>query len=326
MQLENKIFEIKNDDDFRQVTLAVFKYQYDNIKLYKEFCDHLKVTPSSINKISDIPFLPIEFFKYHHIGDSSNYDKLFLSSGTTQQEKSKHYVKDIDVYKRSFFNGFNMFYGNPSDYLIAAILPGYVDNPNSSLLYMVDQLIKASNDPLSGFYSFENDHLIDQLKKIQASKAKHKLIIGVSFALLAIAEKHQIDLSDCIIMETGGMKGKRKEIVREELHSILKQSFNINQIHSEYGMTELLSQAYSKGNGVFEESSTMKVLIRNIYQPLQTLPINNTGGINVIDLSNIHSVSFIATQDLGKKLSQSTFEVLGRFDQADIRGCNLLYS
>jgi phenylacetate-coenzyme A ligase PaaK-like adenylate-forming protein len=326
MQLDNGIFEIKNDDDFIQASLEVFKYQYENVKLYKEFCDLLKMKPSSINEISDIPFLPIEFFKSYQIGDSSNYDKLFLSSGTTQQEKSKHFVKNINVYKRSFLNGFNTFYGNPSDFLIAAILPGYVDNPNSSLLYMVDQLIKDSNDPLSGFYRFENDHLIDQLNQIQASNTKNKLIIGVSFALLDIAEKHKTDLSDCIIMETGGMKGKRKEIVREELHSILKESFNINTIHSEYGMTELLSQAYSKGGGVFEESSTMKVLIRNIYQPLQTLSINNSGGINVIDLSNIYSLSFIASQDLGKKLSSSTFEVLGRFDQADIRGCNLLHS
>jgi len=326
MQLEDKIFDIQNEGDFTAVSLEVFNYQYENINVYREFCDHLKVEPSTVKSIYDIPFLPIEFYKSHHIGDTLNFEKLFLSSGTSQQERSKHYLKSLDLYRKSFFKCFQEFYGEPSDFLIAAILPGYVDNPNSSLLHMVDQLIQTSNDSLSGFYSFEDDNLIDHLKKIQSTNAKYKLIIGVSFALLSIAEKQRIDLSDCIIMETGGMKGKRKELVREELHAILKDSFRVNYIHSEYGMTELLSQAYSKGDGVFQESNTMKVLIRNIYQPLQLLPYNSTGGINVIDLSNIHSVSFIATQDLGKKLSSSKFKILGRFDQADIRGCNLLYS
>ena len=326
MQLLDNIFTIKDDADFRNVALDVFHYQYDKIKTYKDFCDHLKANPSSVTQIENIPFLPIEFFKTHHIGSDSVYDKVFLSSGTTQQERSKHYVKHLDIYKKSFLNGFHEFYGNPQDFLIAAILPGYVDNPDSSLLYMVDELIKESTDELSGFYNFDDDNLLAHLKAIQSSTAKNKLVIGVSFALLSIAEKHSIDLSDCIIMETGGMKGKRKEIVREELHSILKKAFNVPAIHSEYGMTELLSQSYSKGDGIFEMSSTMKILIRNIYQPRQILPNDNTGGINIIDLSNIYSVSFIATQDLGKKLDESQLEVLGRFDQADVRGCNLLYS
>jgi len=326
MQLEDKIFDIQNDDDFIDVSLEVFNYQYKNVNVYREFCDYLKMEPSKVKTIYDIPFLPIEFFKSYSIGDLNNYDKLFLSSGTTQQERSKHYIKKLDIYKRSFLNGFHEFYGDPSDYLIAAILPGYVDNPHSSLLYMVDHLIKTSNNSLSGFYDFSDDDLLNHLKCIQASKANNKLIIGVSFALLSIAEKHSIDLSDCIIMETGGMKGKRKELVREELHSILKESFHVNAIHSEYGMTELLSQSYSYGSGIFQETSGMKVFIRNIYQPLELLSNNDSGGINVIDLSNLYSVSFIATQDLGKKLSKSSFQVLGRFDHSDIRGCNLLYS
>lgn len=326
MHLEERIFNSKNDDEFERTSLDVFRYQYDRISVYREFCEHLGRSKEKVNSLTSIPFLPIEFFKSHVIKDSSEYEKVFLSSGTTGQDRSKHYIRNLKVYERSFHNAFSQFYGDPSDFLIAAILPGYVDNPNSSLLYMVDRLIQSSNDELSGFYEHDDEGLVAHLKNIGSSRAKNKLIIGVSFALLAIAEQHSIDLSDCIIMETGGMKGKRKELVREELHTILKDAFHVERIHSEYGMTELLSQAYSKADGIFQVPSTMKVMMRDIYQPMSYVSKGDTGGMNIIDLSNIHSLSFLATQDLGKKLSQDRFEVLGRFDHSDVRGCNLLYS
>ena len=326
MHLEDRIFTINSDDEFERTSLDVFRYQYDRISVYREFCDHLGKSKEKVNALTEIPFLPIEFFKSHVIRDNTEFDKVFLSSGTTGQERSKHYISDLKVYERSFHNAFSQFYGDPSDFLIAAILPGYVDNPDSSLLYMVDKLIKSSKDELSGFYDLDDERLVAKLKNIRSSRSKNKMIIGVSFALLAIAEQHAIDLSDCIIMETGGMKGKRKELIREELHAILKDAFYVEEIHSEYGMTELLSQAYSKADGIFEVPSTLKVLIRDIYQPMSYVSKGDTGGINIIDLSNIHSLSFLATQDLGKRLSQDRFEVLGRFDQSDVRGCNLLYS
>ena len=326
MHLEDRIFTINSDDEFERTSLDVFRYQYDRISVYREFCEHLGKSKEEVNALTDIPFLPIEFFKSHVIRDNTEFDKVFLSSGTTGQERSKHYISELKVYEKSFYNAFSQFYGDPSDFLFSAILPGYVDNPDSSLLYMVDKLIQGSNDKLSGFYNFDDERLITRLKNIRSSHSKNKLIIGVSFALLAIAERHTIDLSDCIIMETGGMKGKRKEFVREELHAILKDAFQVEKIHSEYGMTELLSQAYSKADGIFEVPSTMKVMIRDIYQPMSYVSKGDTGGINVIDLSNIHSLSFLATQDLGRKLTQDRFEVLGRFDHSDVRGCNLLYS
>jgi hypothetical protein len=326
MHLEDRIFTINSDDEFERTSLDVFSYQYDRIRVYREFCNLLGKSKEKVNTLTEIPFIPIEFFKSHVIRDNTEFDKVFLSSGTTGQERSKHYISDLKVYERSFHNAFSQFYGDPSDFLIAAIIPGYVDNPDSSLLYMVDKLIRGSKDELSGFYNFDDEKLIAQLKNIRSSHSKNKLIIGVSFALLAIAERHSIDLSDCIIMETGGMKGKRQELVREELHNILKTSFKVDDIHSEYGMTELLSQAYSKGNGVFDTPNSMDVRIRDIYQPMSLLPNGQAGGINIIDLSNLYSVSFIATQDLGKKLNSNQFEVIGRFDHSDIRGCNLLLS
>ncbi|MDR9400005.1 MAG: acyl transferase [Psychroflexus sp.] len=326
MDLNKQIFDIKDKNQFSDLALAIFKYQYDHIKYYREFCSHLKVNKKDVDHVDAIPYLPIQFFKSHKLLSKSHYSKVFLSSGTTQQERSKHFVYDLDIYKKSFVNAFNAFYGNPKDFLIAAILPGYVDNPNSSLLYMVDHLINSSIHDLSGFYDYDDDEIVNKLKQIQSSGAQHKIIIGVSFALLEIAEQLSVDLSDCIIMETGGMKGKRQELVREELHNILKTSFKVDDIHSEYGMTELLSQAYSKGNGVFDTPNSMDVRIRDIYQPMSLLPNGQAGGINIIDLSNLYSVSFIATQDLGKKLNSNQFEVIGRFDHSDIRGCNLLIS
>lgn len=304
------------------MAIDIFNYQYQNNTIYQNFCKLLKVTPSEVTQLEKIPFLPIEFFKTQQVicGDN-NYEQVFLSSGTTGENQSKHYVKNLKVYEQSFVKGFELFYGNISDYCFLALLPSYMEREGSSLIYMTEYLIKHSNNPLSGFYLNNYNDLIDTLKKLNAQKT---ILIGVSFALLDLAEKHQLDLSNIIIMETGGMKGRRKEMTRTELHQIYNDSFNVNQIHSEYGMTELLSQAYSKGNGLFETPPWMKILIRDTNDPFHLLDNNQTGGINVIDLANYNSCSFIATQDLGKTFTNNSFEVLGRFDNSDLRGCNLL--
>lgn len=304
------------------MAIDIFNYQYQNNTIYQNFCKLLKVTPSEVTHLEKIPFLPIEFFKTQQvICGVNNYEQVFLSSGTTGENQSKHYVKNLKVYEQSFLKGFELFYGNISDYCFLALLPSYMEREGSSLIYMTEYLIKHSNNPLSGFYLNNYNDLIDTLKKLNAQKT---ILIGVSFALLDLAEKHQLDLSNIIIMETGGMKGRRKEMTRTELHQIYNDSFNVNQIHSEYGMTELLSQAYSKGNGLFETPPWMKILIRDTNDPFHLLDNNQTGGINVIDLANYNSCSFIATQDLGKTFANNSFEVLGRFDNSDLRGCNLL--
>ena len=322
MNFANRIFNITSNSEFNNVAIDIFNYQYQNNTVYQNFCKLLKVTPSEVTQLEKIPFLPIEFFKTQQVicGDN-NYEQVFLSSGTIGENQSKHYVKNLKVYEKSFVKGFEQFYGNISDYCFLALLPSYMEREGSSLIYMTEYLIKHSNNSLSGFYLNNYNDLIDTLKKLNAQKT---ILIGVSFALLDLAEKHQLDLSNIIIMETGGMKGRRKEMTRTELHGIYKASFKVNQIHSEYGMTELLSQAYSKGNGIFKTPPWMKILIRDTNDPFHLLNTNQTGGINVIDLANFNSCSFIATQDLGKTFANNSFEVLGRFDNSDLRGCNLL--
>ncbi len=320
----NRIFNVSTDKEFNEIALEIFNYQYTHNSTYHQFCKLLNKHPNQVTKIEQIPFLPIEFFKSQTIktGDFKA-EEIFLSSGTTGPNQSKHHVKDISIYKNSFTKGFERFYGEITAYCILALLPSYLEREGSSLIYMIDDFIKKSKNQKSGFFLKNEQELIDILQNMNKNKQK-TILFGVSFALLDLAEKHQIDLSNIIIMETGGMKGRREEITREELHNIYKQSFNVDTIHSEYGMTELLSQAYSKGNGLFKSPPWMKVLVRDANDPFNLLPNNKTGGINVIDLANIHSCSFIATQDLGKKNSESLFEVLGRFDNSDIRGCNLL--
>ena len=275
-----------------------------------------------VTSIEKIPFLPVEVFKSQQVicGDN-NFEQLFLSSGTTGENQSKHYVKELEVYEQSFVKGFEQFYGAITDYCFLALLPSYLEREGSSLIYMSEYLIKHSNHPLSGFYLNNYGEFIETLKKLKHQKT---ILIGVSFALLDLAEKHQLNLENIIIMETGGMKGRRKEMTRTELHSIYKESFNVKHVHSEYGMTELLSQAYSKGDGVFETPKWMKILIRDTNDPFNILNHHQTGGVNVIDLANVHSCSFIATQDLGKTIGENNFEILGRFDNSDLRGCNLL--
>lgn len=324
MNFDNRIFNITSNKEFSNLAIEIFNYQYLTNKVYQNFCNLLKVNPSTIDSIEKIPFLPIEFFKTQEvICGKNNVDEVFLSSGTTGQNQSKHFVKDITIYIESFIKGFEQFYGKITDYCFLALLPSYMEREGSSLIFMTEYLIKHSNHSLSGFYLNNYSDLIETIEKLKQQKQK-TILIGVSFALLDLAEQHQLDLSDIIIMETGGMKGRRKEMTRTELHSIYQEWFNVNEIHSEYGMTELLSQAYSKGNGIFNTPNWMKILIREPNDPFNLLVNNQTGGINVIDLANFNSCSFIATQDLGKTFSDNSFEILGRFDNSDLRGCNLL--
>jgi len=320
----NTLFKLHNTNNFNEIALDIFRFQAINNIVYNTFLTYLKVDINSIQKIEDIPFLPIQFFKSHKILTSKEAtEQIFLSSGTTGMEQSKHYVTDISIYEESFTKTFQYFYGAIENYTILALLPSYLERTGSSLIYMADNFIKKSNNPKSGFYLNNLDELAKNLIELD-KKGEKVLLIGVSFALLDLLDKYKFNLKNTIIMETGGMKGKRKELIREELHSILCNGFGVSEIHSEYGMTELLSQGYSKGNGIFECPPWMKILTRDTEDALTILPEGKSGGINVIDLANINSCSFIATQDLGKTYKNNTFEVLGRFDNSDIRGCNLL--
>jgi phenylacetate-coenzyme A ligase PaaK-like adenylate-forming protein len=306
------------------MALKVFRYQYENNLVYQEFCDFLNVEKQSVKLLKEIPFLPIQFFKSHEV--VSNYNLIqetFTSSGTTGIITSKHLVTDISLYEQSCRKAFSAFYGNIEDYAILALLPSYLERNGSSLIYMVKDLIELSNNEHSGFYLNNYDELIAKLKELDNS-GQNVILIGVTYALLDLIERQNFQLKNTIFMETGGMKGKRKEIIREELHNILCKGFGVSSIHSEYGMTELLSQAYSLGNGIFECPSWMQILIRDPEDALTFVDYGKTGGINVIDLANLNSCSFIATQDLGKKNPNNSFEVLGRFDNSDIRGCNLM--
>ena len=320
--LQQKIFQIKSEQEFNDLCLRIFRYQYLNNSVYGNFVDMLGSQTERISHYSQIPFLPIEFFKTHKITSSNRnvYDKIFTSTGTTGSHLSKHYIADIQVYENSFLNSFELFYGTPGQYILIALLPSYLERKNSSLIYMADLLIKATRHPKSGFYLKHNKEMINVLE----NKNRKVILLGVTFALLDLAEKHQLNNAEMIIMETGGMKGRREELIREEIHRILCSAFHVSSIHSEYGMTELLSQAYSFGDGIFHSPPWMKVLVRDPNDPLSLIGDGKTGGLNVIDLANIHSCSFIATQDLGKTNKDGSFEVLGRFDLSDIRGCNLM--
>jgi hypothetical protein len=292
--------------------------------VYREFCNFLKTDVQKVKSIEQIPFLPIQFFKSHSVISSTNpIETTFTSSGTTGMITSKHLVTDLGIYEESYRKGFSQFYGNIEDYVILALLPSYLEREGSSLIHMVDDLIQLSIQPDSGFYLHNYDELIAKLMELDRA-GQNVILIGVTYALLDLVEKHSFQLENTIIMETGGMKGKRKEMIREELHIELCNGFGVKSIHSEYGMTELLSQAYSLGEGIFECPSWMQILVRDTEDALSYVREGKTGGINVIDLANINSCSFIATQDLGKKYPNGSFEVLGRFDHSDIRGCNLM--
>ena len=320
----NKIFEIKTSSEFNKMALEVFNFQYDNNTNYQKFCSYLGKSKSNVTAVEEIPYLPIEFFKSKRVITTTQKPQIvFESSGTTGQLLSKHYVIKPEIYEKSYLKTFEYFYGNIQDYCVLALLPSYMERESSSLIYMVKDLIEKSANPKSGFYL---DNKVELLKTLQSlDEAGFKIIlIGVTYALLDIAENHSMNLKNTIIMETGGMKGRRKELVRDELHGILKNSFGLEAIHSEYGMTELLSQAYSKANGIFNCTPWMSVTIRETDDPLSTEPYGKIGGINIIDLANIYSCSFIATQDLGRLYKDGSFEVLGRFDHSDVRGCNLM--
>lgn len=324
MKNHNAIFNIQTEEEFCLLALELFHYQYGNNEVYRNYCNLIKIHPEKITSIEKIPFLPISFFKTHVI-KTGKFDEeiIFLSSGTTGETTSKHVVKDLKIYKKSFLTCFNQFYGNPSDLCILALLPSYLEREGSSLIFMAEELIQASNHTSSGFYLHDLEALVQQLKILEKSK-QPTLLLGVSFALMDLAEKYSLQLNNTIVMETGGMKGKRKELTRNELHQFLSTQFGVETIHSEYGMTELLSQAYSKGNGIYTPPNWMKIIIRDVNDPFNLLPKQQTGGINIIDLANIDSCAFIATQDLGKTINKNQFEILGRFDNSDLRGCNLL--
>ena len=322
--MKNELLNIKTEQQFTKNALNVFKHQFKNNKVYRSFCDLLYVHPSDITKIEEIPFLPIQFFKSRKVLSSlEEIDEVFTSSGTTGSVKSKHYVTDVSLYEESYLKGFHHFYGDIKEYVVLALLPNYLERKGSSLVYMVNDLIQKSENVHSGFYLNNLDDLAQKLAKLD-NEGQKILLIGVSFALLDLVEKHNFNLKNTIVMETGGMKGRRKELIRNELHMLLQNGFNVNEIHSEYGMTELLSQGYSKGNGIFETPPWMKILTRDTEDALTVLEKGKTGGINVIDLANYNSCSFIATQDLGKVHENNTFEIIGRFDNSDIRGCNLM--
>lgn len=306
------------------MALKVFRFQYENNLVYKEFCDFMNTDIQKVKSIQQIPFLPIQFFKSHDIVSTTDaIHETFTSSGTTGMITSKHLVTDISVYEQSYRNAFSEFYGNIEDYVVLALLPSYLERSGSSLIYMVKDLIGLSNNEHSGFYLNNYDELIAKLIELD-NAGQNVILIGVTYALLDLVEQQKFQLKNTIILETGGMKGKRKEMIREELHELLCDGFGVQSIHSEYGMTELLSQAYSLGNGVFECPAWMHILIRDTEDALTYVEYGKTGGVNVIDLANLNSCSFIATQDLGKKYPNNSFEILGRFDNSDIRGCNLM--
>ena len=321
---QEAIFQINSKKEFEKITLKVFRHQYDNNLVYQQFCNFLKKDKNNVKSVLEIPFLPIQFFKTHEILSSQDVvQTTFTSSGTTGMQTSKHLVTDVSWYEESYRLAFSEFYGNIEDYCVLALLPSYLEREGSSLIHMVEDLITLSNHEDSGFYLNNYDELISKVIELDTS-GQNVLLIGVTYALLDLIEMQKFQLKNTIIMETGGMKGKRKEMIREELHALLCDGFGVSKIHSEYGMTELLSQAYSLGDGVFECPPWMQILIRDTEDALTYVADGKTGGINVIDLANINSCSFIATQDLGKKQPNHSFEVLGRFDNSDIRGCNLM--
>ena len=324
MNIYPDIFNISSKKEFQKIALKVFRFQYENNAVYREFCEALKVEKHLVKTLNEIPFLPIQFFKSHKVVSTTDKPQvIFTSSGTTGTTTSQHFVTDVSLYEQSYRQGFAEFYGNIEDYIFLALLPSYQERSGSSLIYMVEDLISLSHNGDSGFYLYNHDDLIAKLREFDKQE-KNVILMGVTYALLDLIEKEKFEFKNLIIMETGGMKGRRKEMIREELHDILCDGFGVSSIHSEYGMTELLSQAYSLGDGVFNCPQWMDVMMRDTEDPLSYIGNGKTGGINVIDLANINSCSFIATQDLGKKYDNGTFEVLGRFDNSDIRGCNLM--
>jgi len=321
-EIEDKIFSLE-PVDFEQLALEIFQFQYNNNAIYQQYVKALSIVGSKVRSIDQIPFLPIRFFKTADIKTTVfEPEAVFESSGTTQTINSRHYVKDMGIYHRSFLQAWNQFYGPVQDWCVIGLLPAYLERQNSSLVVMVNEMIKLSGHAQSGFYLYEHEKLAAVLQELERQRQK-TLLIGVTFGLLDFAEQFPMSLKHTIVMETGGMKGRRREMTRQEVHAILSTAFKTPLIHSEYGMTELLSQAYSYGHGLFDCPPWMKVLVRQDDDPLD-VRVTGSGVINVIDLANLYSCSFIATDDVGTVQEDGSFEVLGRVDTSDIRGCNLL--
>lgn len=319
-ELYNRIFAISDEATFNEAALEVFHYQFHSVPTYRTFAEQLN--RQNPTHYSEIPFLPISFFKTHRVcKENIREEQLFLSSGTTGQARSRHFVEDVSLYILSFQKAYNLLIGDPEKQVILALLPNYMEQGNSSLVFMVDHLIKQSSNPLSGFVLNQPEEIHNRYEKALRQN-KEIVIFGVSYALLDLAKKGY-SFEQAKIIETGGMKGRRKEVSKEELHAILKDGLNVPFVSSEYGMTELLSQAYSNENGLFTSPPWMKICIRDVNDPMSTVEDGKSGGINVIDLANVNSCSFIATEDLGRKTGE-TFQISGRIDLSDIRGCNLL--
>lgn len=321
-ELEHKIF-LPEDTGFQELALAIFRFQYHDNPVYHEYVDLLGIDPFTVTTIQEIPFLPINFFKTHRVTTGSfREEAIFESSGTTQAVTSRHFVKDLSLYAKSFNKAFRFFYGDPSNWCIIGLLPSYLERTNSSLVAMVDSLINASGQEHSGFYLYEHESLDRVLRSLE-KQGQQTLLIGVTFALLDFAAYSQFPFNSTIVMETGGMKGRKEELTRKEIHALLAEAFTVGSIHSEYGMTELLSQAYSSGDGIFKSPGWMKILVREEDDPLK-IKTKGRGLINVIDLANIYSCAFIATDDIGLVHTDGSFEVLGRRDHSDLRGCSLM--
>lgn len=329
IDLENRLLAA-SAENFEELALSLFHFQYTENEVYHNYCTLLKKDPSTVHQLADIPFLPIAFFKTHAVR-STLFDPaiVFESSGTTQNITSKHFIKDLSLYHRSFMIAFQRAYGSPKDHCIIGLLPSYLERNNSSLVYMVDALIKESTHALSGFYLYDTDKLYSTLLHNEIRR-QSTILIGVTYALLDFAAHYPMQLRHTIVMETGGMKGRKKEITREQVHTVLQQQLSLTTVHSEYGMTELLSQAYSKGNGIFHPPSWMKILLRkeddpfDIIEPGTISAKPSTGLINIIDLANMYSCAFVATDDVGRLHHNGNFEILGRQDNSDMRGCSLL--
>lgn len=327
--MKQNIFDIKTEEDFRLASLETFIYQYENVEVYRKFVDYLNIDPASVQQISDIPFLPIEIFKNHLVLDkNAKAEHYFQSSGTTQMNRSKHYIANFSLYEESIYKSFEQFIGKPEDFIFLGLLPNYSENPHSSLIYMIDFLMRKSDKKENGYFLYNHQDLMELLNTLHGRKV---LLFGVSFALLDFLDfcssnSQNLNVSDALtIIETGGMKGRKEEMTKDELLDIFRAGFGTDKIYSEYSMTELLSQAYSLGRNIYKSPSWMRILIRNTEDPFSYVDAGKTGAINIIDLANRHSCSFIATQDLGK-VEHGTFQVLGRIDHSDIRGCSLLVS
>ena len=318
----DKIFQLV-PAEFEEMALQIFLYQYHNNKIYGQYANAVGKSPENVRALTDIPFLPISFFKTHKVTSTEfEAEVIFESSGTTQTINSRHYVKDLQLYQQSFTKAFEQFYGNIADYCMIGLLPSYLERQHSSLVVMANALMRQSNHADSGFYLYDHEKLLAVLQRAEQQHQK-TLFMGVTFALLDFAEKHSLRLRHTIVMETGGMKGRREEWTKQKLHHFLQQQFGVDTIHSEYGMTELLSQAYSKAEGIFNCPAWMKVMLREDDNPLHLITHGN-GILNIIDLANIYSCAFIATDDVGKIYSDGSFEVLGRLDTSDLRGCSLM--